>query len=195
MKQENSALKRELARLEPYHASRFHTIGNVSFGGVPMAQIWADLVLWEALLNENTHLRAIMEIGTWQGGFSWWLQSQSMVRGMAFRTFDSVKPDKPIPGFERRDVFADSDYIGSLIKTFSPLILFCDGGNKPRELATFSEYLGKDDLVVVHDWDTEIFGTDVMGYHLEDPPGILEEVYGDFCDELGSMSRVFRRQA
>jgi hypothetical protein len=63
-------------------------------------------------------------------------------------------------------------------------VLLCDGGNKPRELRTFSHYLGPESLIVVHDWGCEIDEQDV--------PVTLEEVYGEFCDELGSLSRVFR---
>ena len=38
-------------------------------------------------------------------------------------------------------------------------------------------------VVVVHDWLTEFQPSDV--------PACLQEVHGDVCDALGSMSRVF----
>jgi hypothetical protein len=39
---------------------------------------------------------------------------------------------------------------------------------------------------VVHDWKTEI--------QPEDVPDTVEETYGDFCDDIRSMSRVFKRK-
>jgi len=64
-----------------------------------MAQIPADMILWEAVLNDNP-VDAIFEIGTWQGGFSWWLYAQSLARDIFFQTFDAVQPDRNIPAFE-----------------------------------------------------------------------------------------------
>lgn len=173
----------EVRRLERSD-ERWHSMRDTSFGGVPMAQVWADLVLWEALLNENPDLHLIVEIGTWQGGFSLWLNAQARARGMDFITYDAIRPERTIPGFHRVDVFANEEHIAD--EAFDePLILFCDGGNKPRELRTFPPYLQDPrSIVVVHDWGTET--------HPADVPDTLEEIYGDFCDELGSISRVFR---
>lgn len=181
---------------------RWHSMSGTSFGGIPMAQVWADLILWEAILNENPELRGIVEIGTWQGGFSLWLQRQAQVRTIGFRTFDAVVPESEqvvmlleegwngkypgeISDFARLDVFAKPEVVARTIKPMEPVILFCDGGNKPRELATFTPYLQDPrSLVIVHDWGTETLQTDV--------PETLEEIYGDFCDDLGSISRVFK---
>lgn len=159
---------------------------GTSFSGVACAQIWADFVLWESVLNENPDVRGIVEIGTWKGGFSLWLHAQAEARDIFFRTFDAVAPERSIPHFVRCDVFADPDTVGLTIQQCEPVILLCDGGNKPRELRTFPATYFRDprSLVVVHDWRTETLPSDV--------PPILEEVYGDFCDEIGSISRVFR---
>lgn len=163
----------------------YHRMSGVSFGGVAAAQWWCDFVLWEAVLNENPDLVAIVEIGTWQGGFSRWLNAQAETRGMGFLTYDAVAPDREPPGFVRRDVFAEADFIRGHVLREEPLVLFCDGGNKPREMATFAPCLcDSRSLVVVHDWGTETLPSDV--------PACLEEAYGDYCDELGSLSRVFR---
>lgn len=164
--------------------ARYHTFGGVSFAGAPMAQHWCDLILWEAILNTNPHLRGIVEIGTWQGGFSRWLYAQTVARSIGFRTFDVEVPDSRPPGFVQLDVWAHPERIEEAINACPPTLLFCDGGNKPRELAEFGPMVGPEGLVIVHDWGTETLPSDV-------PEG-LEEVYGDFCDELGSISRVFK---
>lgn len=149
-----------------------------------MAQYWTDFFLWEALLNENEHLRAIVELGTWKGGFSLWLHAQAENRDMCFRTYDVIKPERQPPNFVQIDIYAEAEEIGKHLKKNAPLILLCDGGNKPRELRTFSMYLKPDSVIVVHDWGTEMLPGDV--------PDNVEIVYGDFCDEIGSISRVFR---
>jgi len=166
------------------HYDRFHNMSGVSFGGVPMAQIWADLVLWEAVLNENP-VDAIFEIGTWEGGFSWWLYAQSMARDIFFQTFDAVQPERNIPAFLRVDVFAETEMLGKRFRAFEPCVVFCDGGNKPRELQTFAaELRDPRSLLLAHDWGEEIGAGDV--------PDTVAMVYGDFCEQLGSVTRVFK---
>jgi len=166
------------------HYDRFHNMSGVSFGGVPMAQIWADLVLWEAVLNENP-VDAIFEIGTWQGGFSWWLYAQSLARDIFFLTFDAVEPERNIPAFLRVDVFAETTMLGKRFRAFEPCVVFCDGGNKPRELQTFAaELRDPRSLLLVHDWGTEMLPGDV--------PDTVEMVYREFCEQLGSVTRVFK---
>ena len=154
-----------------------------SFGGIRCGQIVADWYLWELVLNERRDLKAIVEIGTWEGGFSRYLKAQADARGMDFRTYDAVVPEVPPPGFERLDVFAYPLAVAEFFHGREPLALLCDGGNKPRELKTFSELLEAGSVVVAHDWMTETMPADV--------PDSLRPVYEACCDRLGSMSRVF----
>lgn len=150
-----------------------------------MAQYLCDLYLWEAVLNEHPEMGAIIEIGTWTGGMSLWLHAQAEAREMLFRTYDVIKPERRIPNFVQIDVFAAAEDIGRHIeKHTKPLILFCDGGNKPREVKTFWRYMPKGSILMVHDWGTETLPSDI--------PEELEMVYGDFCEELVSMTRCFK---
>lgn len=164
----------------------FHTFHTGSFGGQTCAQYWTDFLLWEMVLNSNPQLQAIVELGTWEGGFSWYLWAQSQARGMrSFKTYDVVKPQREPPGFERLDIYRHAEVVAVHLASLDcPTVLLCDGGNKPRELKTFPPYLSADSIVVVHDWGTETLAADV--------PDFLEELYGDLCDQLGSISRVFR---
>lgn len=159
-------------------------LGPVNFGGIPVAQHLCDTVLWEALLNTYDYVTAIVELGTWQGGFSLYLDAQARWRGIEFHTFDITDPEREIPGFEKIDIYRHADELGKRFAEMGPIVLFCDGGNKPRELKTFPPYLHKESIIVVHDWGTETLPSDV--------PDFLEEVYGQFCDEIGSLSRIFR---
>lgn len=163
----------------------FYRMQDVSFGGIQMAQQWADLWMWERVLNDNPQLKAIFEIGTWKGGFSWWLWAQTSARRMHFATYDAIEPERTIPGFSRADVFAEYAPLGITFRAWEPCLVFCDGGNKPRELKTFVEQLEHpESLLVVHDWGTEFTEADVHAG--------VRMVYGDFCEELGAISRVFQ---
>lgn len=156
----------------------------MSFGGVPAAQCAQDYYLWEYLLNDNPQTRGIVELGTWEGGFSLYLAEQARLRGLSFRTYDIIAPGREIPGFVQLDIFGQAGAIGEHLRGVSPVICLCDGGNKARELRTFSGYLDGDSLMVVHDWGTEMDPDDV--------PSNLEMVYGDLFERFQSMSRVFR---
>jgi len=156
----------------------------MSFAGVKAAQILSDYWLWEAILNDQPEITGIVELGTGQGGFSLFLAAQAEGRGISFRTYDIAAPACRVPGFVRLDIYRAADAIGEHLSRHDPVVLFCDGGNKPRELETFSRYLTPRSVIVVHDWMTEIYPHDV--------PEWCVEIYGTTCDDLGSMSRVFR---
>lgn len=175
--------------------NRFYRMSDTSFGGIAMAQQWADLWMWEAILNENPQLKAIFEIGTWKGGFSWWLYGQARAREIEFRSYDSIVPEGAMQAalegtkkwsfFVKSDVFADADTLGIGFRAWEPCVVFCDGGNKPRELRTFAEQLEHpESLLIVHDWGTE--------FTAEDVPASVRIVYEDFCESLGAISRIFR---
>lgn len=156
---------------------------NTSFAGISTAQYLCDFLLWEQILNTNPHLKGIVELGSWNGGFSRYLYAQAEARGLKFLTFDIVEPESPPPNFERLDIYRRSGELSLRLKEMGPIALFCDGGNKPRELRTFPPHLAKGSVIVVHDWMTETLPTDV--------PDFLEELYGEHCDAMGSASRVF----
>lgn len=163
-----------------------HRMGGWSFGGIAMSQYAIDLYLWEAVLNKHPEMTAICELGTWKGGFSWWLWAQAQSRDMRFATFDAVDFESGVPGFQKIDVFLDKQVVLDWIKGEQelPVVLFCDNGNKPRELHEYTPHLPKGSITLVHDWGTETLPEDV--------PDWLEMIYGDFCDSLGSITRVFK---
>lgn len=161
-----------------------HDFHGMSFGGIPAAQHHSDLFVWEKVLNNYPDLKQIVEIGTWHGGMSWFLWVQTQARGMSFVTCDVVEPLVAIPCFQQINVFSPAgrrelmELIGD-----EPMLLFCDGGNKPRELKDFTGNLPEGSLVAVHDWGTETLVSDV--------PDWLEETMNVLCDSLGSVTRFF----
>ena len=148
-----------------------------------MAQYWVEFILWESLLNEKRY-DSIVELGTLEGGFSLWLSAQAEARELGFRTYDINLPKRRIPGFVHADIYALAEEIGEHMRKHDPVIVLCDGGNKPRELKTFSRYVTADSTLVVHDWMEEMLPSDV--------PENVEMIHEDLCLQLGSASRVFR---
>lgn len=169
---------------------RFHTFQGTSFGRKPMAQHWIDLVVWEAVLNEMDSLGGIIEIGTWQGGFSGWLWAQAELRGAEFITYDAVPPLEEVRNYQRLDVFNHPREVERKISEFerySPIVVLCDGGNKPRELKRFAPMIQHpDSIIAVHDWGTEMLPENV--------PDTVEEIHGNYCDQMRSVTRFFKRK-
>lgn len=144
-------------------------------------------MVWELVLNNNPQVEAVVEIGTYQGGFSWYLWAQTQARQMrGFTTVDVIVPDLEPPGFVHLDVWREPQAIGDIVNAYdgAPIALFCDGGNKPRELKTFPPMCPPGSVFLVHDWGTETLAKDV--------PEFLEVLYGEFCDSIGSVTRVFK---
>ena len=53
--------------------------------------------------------------------------------------------------------------IVTLCKDERRKFLYCDNGNKPKEVEMYSKYLNVGDMIGCHDWGTEIFAKDVEG--------------------------------
>lgn len=173
-----------------------------SYSGYKMTQSWADLYIWEHFLNENK-ANALIELGTAQGGFSWFLKSQCDGRGMAFHTFDCIDPriDElnqifgqpnerlPFPDLEEFrtiDILEETDFFQHLFNIYETVILFCDNGSKIKEVNEIaSPYLISGDFLVAHDWNIEIEDKDI--------PSNFEMVHSNLCEELNSYTRFFKR--
>ncbi len=162
---------------DPYECVGIHLFG------LPMSQTFADVLLWERLLNAHPDMQ-IVELGTGEGGFSRYLATQAAFRGIDFVTFDLVQPAAEVPGFNLYDVFERPEAVQFFLELGSA-ILFCDGGDKAREMATFAPMLQPGSLLVVHDWGVEVGDADV--------PACLERAHEDWCFELRSKSRAFVR--
>ncbi len=139
-----------------------------TFLGLPMHQRWEDLALWECVLQEAGPLRMIVELGTGTGAFSTFLALQCLARGLGFMTVDRSEalPDnrvgKAIDLCLHRvvgDIWGGGGVqVEDLLsrEAAHPLLLFCDDGDKPREMRTFGPLLRIGDVLAVHDWGTEV---------------------------------------
>ena len=87
----------------------------------------------------------------------------SIIRG--FELKDSYIRMKGNIVYVRQDIFSDSDVMHRLKHFLSDRtvtkLLFCDDGNKIREVNTFAPLLSIGDYLAIHDWDIEIHFEDV----------------------------------
>ena len=152
--------------------------GSCSFGGVPFQRKWVDVWSMEEFLVQAWP-RMVVELGTGTGSFSTYLASYCAFHGCAFHTFDlhgkSQHPHvRQHPGcvdairklggvVHDCDVFDASTQatIRTLLGSDAPAFLYCDNGNKPREVATYSPMLRPGDFLGVHDFGSEIVEEDL----------------------------------
>lgn len=173
--------------------------------GVQCSQYAVDFVLWEKLLNQYDDITTLVELGTLHGGFSLFLWMQCIQRGIDFGTFD-IKEQEQIKNqvdrgimqsacesklgkfleIEKRchigDIFADlRDTVIAKLSVAGRVLLYCDNGKKPLEVATFSPYLKSGDILVVHDWGTEFTQNDL--------PGNAVSLLDEECNHVGSLTK------
>lgn len=153
------------------------------FLGVPAAQLWRDLEVWEKFFNEH-RVKSLVELGTGDGGLALFLQTQAAWRSIVYRTFDREQPQADIDGFMQvKDIFTAPSVREALRLMRRPAVLFCDDGDKPREVATFSPLLEPGDFLIVHDW-----GVEIDYHHI---PRSFEPIHEDWT-QLG-MLKIFLR--
>lgn len=170
-----------------------------SFAGVHLVQAWQDLMLWERFLHQYPP-KFILEIGTFDGGLAVYLAIQARSLGAKFITVDFMDyayHDHPLWSqmgmdqcFWQVDVWSPdfSNRLDSLLASEEnhPFLLLCDGGNKPKEMQTFTPRLKPGDMAAVHDWGNEITDLDLPGLPITK---LLEQE----CADLKSLTRFFTR--
>lgn len=118
----------------------------------------------------------IIEIGTFNGGFSIIL---SEIFNTEIHTFDIVQKartknllSKRLELFEKKRInfylgncFEDQkEKIISLIQKEGLTLLFCDGGNKKKEINEFAKYLKEGDIIFGHDYS---YDKATFEYHMQ----------------------------
>lgn len=156
-----------------------------TFLGRKMSQSDGAINLWEKTIA-RLRFKRLLEIGTYNGNFSHYLMLLCEEKKADFETYDIIdyKNKKLTGNFHQVDVFAILSHLELFIKHSGQSIVFCDGGDKAGELRTFSQYLKSDDIIIVHDWNIEVFPEDV--------PNNLIEIYVKECESEG-YTRMFKK--
>jgi len=158
--------------------------------GREMGQTFTALYVFEWILNLYP-LDCILEIGTGRGGLTMFLQLQANIRHLDFITFDARNrlneivnnshfnpPDRSvIPlNYKKANVFDEKtmEEIKEIAKS-NRVILYCDNGNKPKEVRTYAPLLQPGSIIGCHDW-TGQFGVDDLMKELN-----YQSIFDDFC--------------
>ena len=181
------------------HNSLFHNRNRTLFGQ-PLQQSWAAIGTYEKLLaahRDNTHW--ICEIGTGFGILSTYFALWSHWRNIPFLTIDNNRlfgqQTLRLLGFLGAEVVMEDCFseegqrrVTSVISQF-PGLLFCDGGYKIKEAATFAPLVPLGSLVVIHD-----YGREVKPVHMEEIPELEPyEPWHTQSLEMKTKAGVFRR--
>jgi len=135
-----------------------------TFLGERVSQHYLAIPMWEDVLT-RFKLARFIELGTWWGNFSIYFLMFCMNREADFITYDTVRRKnsrlKWLLKFDschrKKDVFTSYTEIAQEIAKEGRTVLFCDNGDKQKELALFAPCLKSGDIIAVHDWMTEVF--------------------------------------
>lgn len=159
-----------MEKIDPFKQMRWADFRKYSkerwlktFLGIPQAHTYWLYKIIDDVLNENSAIRGIVEIGTWKGALSVFLGLECYEREFKpLLTFDIQEYGKlpklfDLLGIEfiLQDCFAPESM--ERIKKYldAPIFFFCDGDDENREFNTFAPLLSKDSVIALHDWPHE----------------------------------------
>lgn len=152
---------------------------NRRFMGAGMSQSYAA-IYWQEYFIESNRFDYVVELGSQKGALSTYLANMAAItESFIFDAYEFYPNDNswfnrehegvghwfeklakisPNININYNNVFTEStfNHIKENIEQFKTYI-FCDGGNKLRELDMYAPLLKKGDKIAVHDWGMEIF--------------------------------------
>lgn len=163
-----------------------HT-GAVWPAGVPTSLTWYDIGALLHVLNFNP-TRLFVEIGVEHGGLGALIASYGRYTGMIYRGIDITTEylHPRVRDYEGHIIFqrdawesATVDEVrGWMTAIDGPALLFCDGGNKPRELKLYAPLIRPGDILMGHDYHNE-YGDDA----LQDMPPNVRQIQPDWLND------------
>ena len=176
-----------------------------SYASVIIERTWADIFAMDVFLT-HTWPRVIVELGTGSGAFSCYLATYCYLTRARFFTFDihrkgsvtkrvnyrSLGLIHRLGGrYYPRNIFHEStqQLIRRLTHGRGTALIYCDNGDKAREIQLYAQLLKGGDFIGAHDYGSEIVPEDVKV--LLDS-GRCEPWQEAFFERLGSSNRFFR---
>lgn len=184
------------------HHSALGTIPCDLFGGA-VQHSWAELYMLERVLDYRKPNR-IVEIGTGTGRLTLYLAVWARCNlPCHVTTIDTLKQTTPQLADLLRSLEVDRRHGTCFEPGFcrqirrygeaSTLLLYCDGGNKAQELREFAPMLGPGDVIMCHDFGTEVdpeqFGLDWCRQH-----GLVP-LWPEVFEAYGCLNRAWQRRA
>lgn len=144
------------------------------------------------LLFDAVEPMRLIEIGTAAGGLTVFLGIYGAAKGIDVITYDitDYRQYRDIHNelgiqFRNCDVFNDMDALEKEIKKEGVTVVFCDGGDKPREFKMIAPMLKKGDVVLAHDYcnDPETWPVSEINDSVFDTPLGVEKFMQDFLGQ------------
>ena len=138
-------------------------IGAIWPLGIPVTHTWRELgcLLW---VMQRWKVKAVVEVGVDQGGLAAVLLAHRDMRNYLGVENDMRKVHGSVsPHVIDADAMAPDtvERIGAWIKPYSPALIYCDDGNKPREVALYGTIVRSGDIIGAHDLGIEINEADL----------------------------------
>lgn len=170
--------------------------------GVPLQRDWVDIETIEKFLVVEWPT-TVIELGTGTGAFSLFLACYCATHGHKFRTYDTglhthefSKPRQTcldaigqLGGVVRKaDVFDPGTVEEIRSHLTSPSFIYCDNGDKPLELATYSKIVPVGSFIGVHDYGHEIHDITIEGFDVW-----REHLFDGSTNDVLSYNRILKR--
>jgi len=192
-------IEKTIKKIREIDLGRMKSTKYGNFGGVWARTSYSAFFVLDSILN-ILKPDVIVEIGTWRGGLSCYLKTWSSLseKSVSFLTIDIEDLLSEEVRSYLKDSFVQTDSFSEkgldLVKQTSDLkstCIYCDGGNKEKELETFSRFIGSGSIIGCHDYGTEV-----------DPEKVREFMKDDFVEiftmeqikELGNLQQFWMRK-
>jgi len=187
---------------------------NQKFMGGGMSQNYFAIPWFEYYFDTH-NFEYVVEIGSQKGALSTYFANMAAIKEtFIFDTYE-LYPNKhwfsredegtghwfeqlanisPYINCHYKNTFTEStfNHIRENMEQFKTFI-FCDGGNKLRELYMYAPFLKKDDRIAVHDWNMEVFENQAKPI-MDKNNLIYEEPFATSATDLETWIMPFRKK-
>lgn len=167
-----------MARLEPIK-------GTEIVEDIRLGHTFDEVNRLKRLIEENNK-RVFIEIGIHEGGLSWLLIP--FIINLTNKTYIGIEINCSVIRPQVRDLYAksnavlickdcfDSDFFENISK-LSNKIIYCDGGNKAKELQHFKNACKPGDMLLSHDYGTEVLPEDIISIEEDETFEKIENIF------------------
>ena len=121
------------------------SIDNQTLFGIPIQQTWTALYMLEKLITEQ-EIKTIFELGAGNGALTKFFECHTP----HFWSFD-IKNGDDVFSYRIKRLVTEINLL-VLIQPWEKSMIFCDNGDKPREIRTYAPMLKKGDFILGHDY-------------------------------------------
>jgi len=140
--------------------------GVNTFTGIPMQQTWTAIYALNRFIQNEPDLVRIVDLGSGYGGLTLFFGMCMKNRGGKVLSMDLMNlyfNPVGLVTFRKIDIFTPEAIalVKKFLKAGGKNLIFCDNGNKPKELDTYGKLLKGGDFIMAHDYKTEIMEEEV----------------------------------